>query len=122
ERRVVADERVGEAVGAAVAGARAADAERCMPVATEVLHRRQRSGVDHAEPGESEVGRGHDRSTNLTRAPGTSRAGGSRSRSNTLTRACPISCQPPGDSRGYTPVNSPARASDPAGTLVRGLG
>ena len=37
------------------------------------------------------------------------------------TSVCPISCQPPGLARGYTPEKRPASATAPGGMRVRGL-
>ena len=56
----------------------------------------------------------------LTVSPGRIRAGSSRFTSHSGAFVCPISCQPPGERCGYTAENRPARATDPAGTAVRG--
>ena len=63
---------------------------------------------------------GH-RLTNLTRVPGASRAGSARPGSHSAASVRPMTCQPPGDSPGYTPHHVPANATAPAGTRVRGL-
>ena len=36
------------------------------------------------------------------------------------TSVTPMSCQPPGLAAGYTALKSPASATEPAGTRVRG--
>ena len=41
--------------------------------------------------------------------------------SHNTASVLPINCQPPGDVRGYTPENSPARPTAPAGTSARGV-
>ena len=72
-----------------------AHADRGLPRAAGVLRpgRGRRGGHDEARR------HGHPRRTGPG-APAASRAGGSRSRSHIATVVVPISCQPPGDSRG----------------------
>ena len=92
---VVAEEPVGEAVRRPVTGARAADPDRGAADPALVLHRGQRTRLlDDQVPGHGST------ATNRTRVSGESTAGGSRSRSNGGRSVRPISCQPPGDSRG----------------------
>ena len=59
--------------------------------AAEVLHRRQQSGLDDLD---------HAHATNRTRSPGSRAAGRSRFGSKGSNDVRPISCQPPGPSRG----------------------
>lgn len=59
--------------------------------------------------------------TKRTRVPGANNAAGTRAWSHSTTSVVPINCQPPGEERGYTPVYGPASATEPAGTVVRGV-
>ena len=70
---------------------------------------------------EGAVGHRDPTGTKRTRVPGDSSAAGTRAWSHSTASVVPISCQPPGDERGYTPVYGPARATEPAGTVVRGV-
>ena len=81
-----------------VVGTGPADADPGVPAPAEVLDEAERSGLAHPQRGS----RRHPcpPSTKRTRAPGRSSAGGSRSRSHIGASVVPISCQPPGDSRG----------------------
>ena len=47
-------------------------------------------------------------------------AGGVAAESHIGVTVVPMSCQPPGDCRGYTAEKSPASPTAPAGTSVRG--
>ncbi len=87
---------VRQAQGGPVGGTGAADADARDAAPAEVLDQAERSGPQHAEPPAHEPAA----CTNRTAAPGRSRAGGSRSRSHICRSVVPISCQPPGDSRG----------------------
>ncbi len=60
--------------------------------AAEVLQEAQQSGRLHDER--------HDATTNLTVIPATSNAGCSRAVSHIVRSVRPMSCHPPGDSRG----------------------
>ena len=94
----VAQRAVGLAQGVPVGRTRPADADRGGTGATQVLDECQRAGATHAQADPR-----HDcppDSVNRTRAPARSSAGGSRSRSHMATCVVPISCHPPGDSRG----------------------
>ena len=55
---------------------------------------------------------------NRTRIPGFRSAVRGRFTSHTGASVRLMSCQPPGDSRGQMPLNSPASATDPPGTRV----
>jgi hypothetical protein len=83
-----------------VGGAGGADAHVGQARSPQVLQGGQRIGGQHpkAQPGQEAT------STNRTVTPGRSSAGGSRDASKTGNSVRPISCHPPGDMRGYTPV------------------
>ena len=119
ERRAVlgvADEAGPEPVGGAVGRSGAAHPDGGEAGAAGVLDEHERAGGQHLEGAHV----GASASTKRTVVPGPSRAGGSRSTSNSTAAVVPTSCQPPGDDRGYTPENSPASPTDPAGTDGRG--
>src|SRR5690606_78287 len=91
---VVPDEPVAEAKRPTIERARATDPERSQTRPAEVLHRRQRAGAQHGQGG-------HDASRKRTTLPGVRRAGGEASAFQSGASVRPISCQPPGDDRGY---------------------
>src|SRR5206468_1260888 len=101
----VADQPIGQPVCPQVGRAGPGDAELLVAEPAQILHGRQRAGRQHLD----------HRGTNRTRVPGVSTAGGCRLRSNSGTSVRPSSRQPPGVTRGYTPVNSSAMATEPAG-------
>src|SRR5699024_6846906 len=77
----------------------------------EILHQGE-PGLQHGQP--------HRTASNRTRVPACSMAGGSAPGSNITASVRPISRHPPGELRGYTAEYSPATATAPAGTAVRG--
>ena len=91
---VVAHQPVAEGVAAPVGGPAVAHPEAGEPGPAAVLDRGERPGLEDLQHAL------HRCSTNRTRAPGVSRAGGSRVMSQVTSSVCPMSCQPPGDSRG----------------------
>ncbi len=137
----IADQGVGQRGRRAVGGTGSPDTVGRMSDPAGVLHQRERSGSDHRQravhdraPDRCDGCRGRadatgslsaggavaaSTSTNRTQLPGWIAAGGSASTSHRVAAVVPISCQPPGDRRGYTAENSPASATEPAGTLVR---
>ena len=91
----VGDQTVGQCVRATVGGTGAGDAQVREPGPAEVFDQGQRPGLQDLQ------GDGHGwTSRNCTHMPGTSSAGLSRSTSHSGAVVRPISCQPPGDSRG----------------------
>ena len=94
--RIVADEQVGAGVGRTVGGPGAADPVRGMPAAAAVLQQGQRAGTQHGE----RHARPSFLSTKRTQRPGWIAAGGCAVSSHSVASVVPISCHPPGDSRG----------------------
>ena len=91
----VADEADAEEVRAYVCCARAPDPDGAVADPAEVLHEGQRSRLDDLDAADHRA-----TSTNRTVVPGTRRAGGCRAASQSTMSVVPISCHPPGDSRG----------------------
>ena len=131
---VIAEHSVRGQVGRSVRRPGTPDAHARETTATQILEQAQRPGSQDLErsvasactpdvsvgissprplPAESAT---EPPSTNRTHRPGPISAGGSRSTSHSATSVLPISCQPPGDALGYTALNPPASATDPAGT------
>lgn len=97
----VADEPVGEAGRREVERTGVRHPEMRVPGSALVLHGGQRSGPDD---GHGAVRHAATSGTKRTRVPGVSSAAGTRAWSHSTVSVVPISCQPPGDERGYTPV------------------
>ena len=115
---VVADQLVREPMRERVHRSGHRHAGRLMPVAAEVLHRRQQAGLDDdAARRRSSISRRHE-PHEIARGE---QARLDRGRDRTSPSSVwPISCQPPGLSTGYTPVCNPAMPTEPAGTRSRG--
>ena len=93
---LVADEPLRERVRSPVERARRSHPPLLAPRPAEVLHQRERPGVEHLES----HARHRSTGTKRTRSPGASRAGGSAASSNTDAAVRPSRCQPPGAGRG----------------------
>lgn len=91
----VADEPVGERACATIGGAAARDPEPREARTSEILHGSQRPRGEDGEGG------GHDpTATNRTDNPGVNSAGSERDGSHRVASVLPMSCHPPGLTRG----------------------
>ena len=97
----ISNQRVGNAQRHRIHRARAADANRCMPVATEILNAGQQARREDANTHRDSCANSSGSIVrNRTACPGDNNAGCARAASNSVNGVRPISCQPPGSSRG----------------------